>query len=52
MSVSICICLMFHGFSEKPLTTLSHTKFRSFTSRFVNVKHEATGVQWKVSCPV
>lgn len=42
MYVCICIYLMIHGFSEKPLTTVNHKeKFRSFTSCFVSLKHEA-----------
>ena len=42
MYVCICIYLEFHGFSEKPLTTVNHKeKFGSFTSCFVNLSHEA-----------
>ena len=42
MYVCICIYLMIHGFSEKPLTTANHKeKFGSFTSCPVSLKHEA-----------
>lgn len=33
---------MTHGFGEKPLTSVNHTEnYRSFTSCFANLKHEA-----------